>query len=114
MLRMLFPAAAMISTLASALAPSGADARPYRDHDQPPPRYERGYDGRDRGYYEARRRHERCRSDGTAGTIIGAIAGGLLGNDIGNGRHNNRDGTGGAIVGAGLGALAGRAIDRDC
>jgi hypothetical protein len=114
MLRTLFTTAATIALFGAAIAPGMAEARPHRDHDQPPPRYERGYDSRDRGYYEARRRHERCRSDGTAGTIIGAIAGGLLGNDIGNGRHNNRDGTGGAIVGAGLGALAGRAIDRDC
>jgi hypothetical protein len=72
----------------------------------------RGYRGR--GYYEGRRHEGRCRNNGTAGTIIGAIAGGLLGNSIANGRYNDRDGTGGAIVGAGVGALAGRAIDRDC
>lgn len=70
----------------------------------------RGYRG-DRGY--------RCRDNGTGGTIIGAIAGGLLGNEIGKGgrdRYGYRrgDGTTGAIIGAGVGALAGRAIDRNC
>lgn len=69
----------------------------------------RGYRGYRGGY--------RCRDSGTGGTIIGAIAGGLLGNEIGkgSGRYGRRgDGTTGAIVGAGVGALAGRAIDRDC
>lgn len=66
----------------------------------------RGYRG---GYY-------RCRDSGTGGTIIGAIAGGLLGNEVGkgSGRYGRGDGTTGAIIGAGVGALAGRAIDRDC
>jgi hypothetical protein len=67
--------------------------------------YNRGY----RGNY-------RCRDNGTGGTIIGAIAGGLLGNEVGkgSGRYGRGDGTTGAIIGAGVGALAGRAIDRDC
>ncbi|WP_176591826.1 glycine zipper 2TM domain-containing protein [Sphingobium sp. EM0848] len=71
--------------------------------------YYRGYRGYRGGY--------RCRSNGTGGTIIGAIAGGLLGNEVGkgSGRYGRRgDGTTGAIIGAGVGALAGRAIDRDC
>ncbi|WP_242125281.1 glycine zipper 2TM domain-containing protein [Sphingobium sp. Sx8-8] len=71
--------------------------------------YYRGYRGYRGGY--------RCRDNGTGGTIIGAIAGGLLGNEIGkgSGRYGRRgDGTTGAIIGAGVGALAGRAIDRDC
>jgi len=76
----------------------------YRDN------YYRGYRGYRGGY--------RCRDSGTGGTIIGAIAGGLLGNEIGkgsSGRYGRRgDGTTGAIIGAGVGALAGRAIDRDC
>jgi hypothetical protein len=76
--------------------------------------YGRGYDRRSygsRGYYGGR---GYCRDKGTGGTIIGAIAGGLLGHEIGNGRYDRGDGTTGAIVGAGVGALAGRAIDRDC
>lgn len=80
--------------------------------------YYRGYRG-DRyyrnNYYRGYRGGYRCRDNGTGGTIIGAIAGGLLGNEIGkgSGRYGRGDGTTGAIVGAGVGALAGRAIDRD-
>lgn len=65
-----------------------------------------------RGYYGGYR--HRCRDSGTGGTIIGAIAGGLLGNEVGKSADYRRDGTTGAIIGAGVGALAGRAIDRDC
>lgn len=76
--------------------------------------YDRGYDGYDRSYRGYDRnyrgynyRYRRC-SDGTGGTIIGAIAGGLLGNTVA-GRGDRGVGT---ILGAGVGALAGRAIDR--
>jgi len=55
----------------------------------------RGGDGR---YY--------CRrNDGTTGLVIGAIAGGLLGNSV-------RGDALGTLVGAGGGALLGQAIDR--
>ncbi len=66
--------------------------------------------------YRGYRGGYRCRDNGTGGTIIGAIAGGLLGNEVGkgSGRYGRGDGTTGAIIGAGVGALAGRAIDRDC
>jgi hypothetical protein len=78
---------------------------------------DRGYRGGDR-YYGGRSNYRGgrgyCRDKGTGGTVIGAIAGGLLGHEIGNGRSGRGDGTTGAIVGAGVGALAGRAIDRDC
>ena len=53
----------------------------------------------------------RC-NRGTTGTIIGAIAGGLLGREIGRGGYDNRPSTTGTIIGAGAGALAGRAIER--
>ncbi|MEC3950325.1 glycine zipper 2TM domain-containing protein [Sphingobium sp. HWE2-09] len=100
--------------------------------------YDRGYRGYDRGDryyrgdnyrgyrgggyyrnngYRGYRGGYRCRDNGTGGTIIGAIAGGLLGNEVGrgSGRYGRRgDGTTGAIIGAGVGALAGRAIDRNC
>ena len=70
--------------------------RGYRNADYGPQNYRGG-----RGY--------RC-DKGTGGTIIGAIAGGLLGNGIA-GRGDRGAGT---IIGAGVGALAGRAIDRNC
>ena len=55
----------------------------------------RGHDGR---YY--------CkRNDGTTGTVIGAVGGGLAGNLLGGG-------TLGTLLGAGGGALLGRSIDR--
>jgi Glycine zipper 2TM domain len=82
-------------------------------------RYNRGYNQRyDRRYANRRYRSHgygnyygrRC-SNGSTGTIIGAIAGGLLGREI----AGRGDRTVGAIIGAGAGALAGRAIDRnDC
>lgn len=79
----------------------------YRDR-----RDNRRYDQRryDRRYYDQHsRNHYRQRCNGTTGTILGAIAGGLLGRAIDGGR----DRAAGTIIGAGAGALAGRAIDRD-
>lgn len=76
---------------------------------------QRGYRGERRRYddqrrYDERRRYDqrRCRS-GDTGTILGAIAGGLLGNSIA-GRGDRALGT---VLGAGGGALAGHAIERD-
>ncbi len=82
-------------------------------------RYSRGpdvniryqYDGRGRG---GDRYYDRCRNDGAAGTILGAIAGGLIGSSAA-GRHGDK--TTGVIVGGAVGAVAGRAIDKsgsDC
>lgn len=63
---------------------------------------DRVYRGRDGRYF--------CkRSDGTAGAITGALAGGVLGNLIAPGGSK----TLGSLLGAGGGAIAGRAIDRD-
>lgn len=45
---------------------------------------------------------------GTTGAILGAVAGGLLGNVIDGGRHR----TLGTIVGAGGGALLGREVEQ--
>ena len=70
--------------------------RSYRGYDQ------RGYDQRDRGYAP-----RRC-SSGTTGTIVGAIAGGLLGRTI----DTRGDRSLGTILGLGGGALAGRAVER--
>lgn len=70
-----------------------------------------GYDRYDRRDYRRGDRYYRgnARCDkGTGGTIIGAVAGGLLGNEVA--RRGNK--TEGSIIGAAVGALAGRAIDK--
>lgn len=72
--------------------------------------YDRSYRGSDRsyrGYNRSYRARQKC-NDGDGGTIVGAIAGGLLGNTV----AGRGDRTIGTILGAGVGALAGRAIDR--
>ena len=72
--------------------------RPGHYRDRRLGREDRIYRGRDGRYY--------CRrSDGTTGLVVGAIAGGLLGNAIGGD-------TLGTLLGAGGGALLGRSIDR--
>lgn len=50
---------------------------------------------------EANRHHH-----AVAGTIIGAVTGGIIGNAIGHGR------AGGTIIGAGVGAVAGHQIGK--
>jgi hypothetical protein len=65
-----------------------------------------------RGYYAdtnyQRGYGNRCRGNGTTGTIVGAIAGGLIGNSV----AGRGDRTLGTVLGGGVGAVAGRAIDR--
>ena len=64
-------------------------------------RNDRVWRGRDGRYY--------CRrSNGTTGLIVGAVAGGVLGNVIDGGRER----TLGTLLGAGAGALLGRSVDR--
>ena len=72
--------------------------------------YRENYRGYDRRYDRRNYRHNyRSRCDnGDGGTVIGAIAGGLLGHSI----AGRGDRTMGTVLGAGAGALAGRAIDR--
>lgn len=67
-------------------------------------RYDHNNHRRGDRYY---RGNARC-DKGTGGTIIGAVAGGLLGNEVA--RRGNK--TEGSIIGAAVGALAGRAIDK--
>ena len=67
----------------------------------------RGYDRSYRGYNRSYRARQKC-NDGDGGTIVGAIAGGLLGNTV----AGRGDRTIGTILGAGVGPLAGRAIER--
>ncbi|HEY4547550.1 MAG TPA: glycine zipper 2TM domain-containing protein [Pedomonas sp.] len=125
MKRMTFLIAAMIGSMS--LSACASNDYGYRD-DRPGygNRYENDR-GRDRDRRERRERAERrhlgdndviyrdrdgryyCkRDDGTTGTIVGALGGGVLGNVIAPGGSK----TLGTILGAGAGALAGRAIDR--
>ena len=116
---------------AAALAPTAATAQRYGYNGDGAPRYgqsydtgygQRGYDQRayerrgydDRGGYANRGGYDRpgysgvrCNS-GTGGTIIGAIAGGLIGRSI----DTRGDRALGTVLGAGAGALAGNAIGR--
>jgi len=113
-------AASALALGATALVPAAADAQRYGS------RYERGYDGYqggyrgyDRGYdrsdyreYRGNDRRYNARNrrgcDNTGGTIIGALAGGLLGHTI----AGRGDRTLGAVLGAAGGGLAGNAIDK--
>jgi hypothetical protein len=75
------------------------DDRRYRERQMS--RNERVYRGQDGRYY--------CRrSDGTTGLIVGAVAGGALGNVIAPGGSELV----GTILGAIGGGVAGRAVDR--
>ncbi|MCJ8158918.1 glycine zipper 2TM domain-containing protein [Sphingomonas sp. LaA6.9] len=104
-------AGSMVVPTAPAMARDGY----YRDYDGG--RYYRngryyGNNGYNRGYRGQRYYRSNaypCHRDGTTGTIIGAVAGGLLGHEV-VGRYGDK--TAGAIIGAGVGALAGRAIDK--
>ncbi|RDE06022.1 glycine zipper 2TM domain-containing protein [Sphingomonas aracearum] len=108
MFKKLVLATAALSMGVGAIVPvTAASAQRYDRYERRDSRdgyYNRGY--RDRGYRNYRAR-EKCK-DGDGGTIVGAIAGGLLGRGVaGRGDHVL-----GTVLGAGAGALAGRAIDR--
>ncbi|MHA6719381.1 glycine zipper 2TM domain-containing protein [Sphingomonas sp. RS6] len=126
MRKFLIGAAMAATTIAGTIATTtSASAQDYRYRDDYS-RYDRGdrygydrYDRRDyRDYRDVRSRaayrdryyRQRC-SDGTTGTILGAIAGGLLGGEIGRGNSWRGRSTTGTIIGAGVGALAGREVD---
>jgi hypothetical protein len=111
----------------SAFSATPALARKHH-HDYRPGDYYRGYDrgydrgygwnGYDRGYRDRGYRHnsryydrygyERCRDEGKGGAVIGAVAGGLLGNQV----AGRGDRTTGTVIGAAIGAVAGHAIDK--
>ena len=80
---------------------SNYDNRDYRNDQRD---YNQGRQYDDRQYNDG---YQRC-SKGTGGTIIGAVAGGLLGDQVA--RRGNR--TEGSIIGAAVGALAGRALAK--
>ena len=88
---------------------SSYDARYNRDNRRYDRRDYRSYDRRD--YRNDRRNYRgnyRQCDNGTGGTVIGAIAGGLAGHEI----AGRGDRTVGTIIGGAVGALAGRAIDK--
>ncbi|MEJ7925486.1 glycine zipper 2TM domain-containing protein [Sphingobium sp. AN641] len=80
-----------------------------RPGDRRGPPYRRQLRDNDQIYRDRDGRYYCKRDDGTTGTIVGALAGGVLGNIIAPGGSK----TLGTILGAGGGALAGRAIDRN-
>lgn len=81
-------------------------SRYYRDD----PRYqERRLSSNDEVYRGSDGRYYCKRNDGTTGLIVGAAAGGLLGNVIDGGRHR----TGGTLIGGALGALLGRSVEQN-
>lgn len=106
-------AGAALAMGSAAIVPAAADAQRYYGS-----RYDRDYrDGRyDRGSYrdydrrgDSRRYNysNRC-SQGTTGTVVGAIAGGLLGRVI----DSRGDRTLGTVLGGVGGAVAGNAIEK--
>lgn len=108
MFKSLILSAAAIATVGSAMAPVAAEAQRYDRGN----RYERQYNDRvyrdnGRNYRNNYRARQKC-ADGDGGTIVGALAGGLLGNTI----AGRGDRTLGTILGAVGGGVAGRAIDR--
>jgi hypothetical protein len=85
--------------------------------------YQRGYDNYNRSYsgqgYYGQNYGTRC--SGTTGTVIGGVAGAVLGSKIAGSRQrydyygNRRGGSNatGAIIGGAVGALLGRKVDKD-
>ncbi len=120
--------AALMSTATLGMAAPAAaqngyyDRDGYSSYDARYDRDDRRYDRRDyrqsnrRDYRQDRRynqqrynqRNYRQCDNGTGGTIIGAIAGGLAGHEI----AGRGDRTVGTIIGGAVGAIAGRAIDK--
>ena len=109
--------------------PVSADPPPWAPaHGRRAKEAERAYREDRRAYREDGRRHERrlvryeervwrgdddryyCRrSDGTTGLIVGAVAGGVIGNRLARGESAVL----GTILGAGAGAVIGQAIDKN-
>jgi hypothetical protein len=127
-MRMMMTAIAGVMLLSACASNNGYDrpARQWRqyDYNRPDPSYN-GYDAgryyrenprqserrlsyRDRVYRGQDGRYYCRRSDGSTGLIVGAIVGGVLGNQIAPGGSEVL----GTILGAGAGALAGQALDR--
>ncbi|MGC4250195.1 MAG: glycine zipper 2TM domain-containing protein [Sphingobium sp.] len=88
--------------------PGNYDRPHHRRGDRDGMRHRRQLGDNDTIYRDRDGRYYCKRDDGTTGTIVGAIAGGVLGNVIAPGGSK----TLGTILGGAGGALAGRAIDR--
>lgn len=111
MFKKLSLAGAALAMSTVAMIPAEASAQRYGD------RYERQHRGYDnyRGYdnrrnyrgNDRRYRNQRC-NNGTTGTIVGAIAGGLLGRTI----DSRGDRALGTVLGGVGGAVAGNAIEK--
>ncbi|HYE29490.1 MAG TPA: glycine zipper 2TM domain-containing protein [Allosphingosinicella sp.] len=114
MFRKLTLATAAATTLAMVPATAQASHRDgYRDYGG----YEQSYRGDRYGRYDSRYYGNRSyrygrRCSGTTGTIVGGVAGALLGREVTRDRYRGRSGTTGAILGGAIGALAGRSIDK--
>ncbi|TCP35999.1 glycine zipper 2TM domain-containing protein [Sphingomonas sp. BK235] len=105
-------AGAALAMGTAAIVPATADAQRYYgsryDRDYRDGRYDRGYRDYDRrGDYRRYNYNRRC-SNGTTGTVVGAIAGGLLGRTI----DSRGDRTLGTVLGGVGGAVAGNAIEK--
>jgi outer membrane lipoprotein SlyB len=115
MFRKLSLATAAAATLA--LVPATAEAR-HRDGYSDYGRYSQSYRGDRYGRYDSRYygnrnvRYNGRRCSGTTGTIVGGVAGALLGREVTRNRYRGRSGTTGAIIGGAIGALAGRSIQK--
>jgi hypothetical protein len=111
------------------MLPAWADPPPWAPaHGRRAKEAERAYREDERAYREDERRHERrvvryeeriwrgddgrvyChRSDGTTGLIVGAVAGGVIGNRLARGQSAVL----GTLLGAGAGALIGQAVEKN-
>lgn len=80
-----------------------------KDYRNGPQYSERQLGANDQVYRGSDGRYYCKRSDGTTGLIVGAAAGGILGNVLDGGRHR----TGGTLIGGALGALLGRSVDQN-
>lgn len=96
MMKTLTTAATTLAMIGGAVLPAtAADAHRYR-RGYHADRYNRGYADGARAEYQA----SKCRRSGTTGTIVGAIAGGLLGRTI----DTDGDRTLGTVIGGAGGA----------
>ncbi len=103
--------AAAVTALTAMPVAASAQSYGYYDAHQSRRAYEAQRQYEAQRHYEAQRYNNyygrRC--SGTTGTILGAVAGGLLGREV----AGRGDRTTGAIIGGAAGALAGRAVNKE-